>query len=290
MVRLLEADVHLVGNLQGVLENVGPIRESFGDLLCALEVEAFVVSHSAHVASIFAESDTEQHVVRFVILRLKKVSVVGGDHRNAHLLGELEDFFVELRLSLGVVRLDLQVVAVLEEVGVPGGCFSGTLPVVCGEMARDFSGQARRADHESSGVGRQNLPIHTWLVVEAFRVPDGGQLHQVLVTLHVPSQDHEVIVSSFSMASLGAVAPITRSHISLHSDDRLDPLLFSELVEGPSAKEATVVGEGEGGHLEFLGPVDEVGEAVGSVEERVFGVCVKVDEAHECPGSSRLWR
>jgi hypothetical protein len=60
-------------------------------------------------------------------------------------------------------------------------------------------------------------------------------------------------------------------------------LLLGKLVEGPSAKEATMVGEGKAGHLEFFGPVDEIGEAVGSVEERVFGVCVEVDEAHECP-------
>ncbi len=282
VVRLLEADVYFVGNFQGVLQDVGPIRESFGDLHRVLEVEAFVVSHSALVTSVFAEPDTEQHVVRFVILRLKKVSVVGGDHRKAHLLGELEDFPVDLRLSFGVVRLDLQVVPVLEEVRVPGGGFAGTVPVVCSEVACDFPGQTRRADHQPSGVGRQSLPIHPRLVVEAFCVPDGGQLDQVLITLHIPGQEHEMVVGSLSLTGLGAVAPITGSHVSFHTDDRLDPLLLGEFVEGPSAKKATVVGEGEAGHLEFLGPVDEVGEAVGSVEERVLGVCVEVDEAHEC--------
>ena len=44
-----------------------------------------------------------------------------------------------------------------------------------------------------------------------------------------------------------------------------------------------MVREGKAGHLKFLGPVDEVGEAVGSVEEGVLGMGVEVDEAHECP-------
>ena len=63
----------------------------------------------------------------------------------------------------------------------------------------------------------------------------------------------------------------------------LIPFFLAKLVEGPGAEETTMVGQGKAGHLEFLGPADEVGEAVGSVEERVLGVCVEVDEAHECP-------
>ena len=64
--------------------------------------------------------------------------VVGRDHRKAHLFGELEDLSVELRLSLGVVRLDLQVVPILEEVGVPASGLAGTLPVVSREVTCDF--------------------------------------------------------------------------------------------------------------------------------------------------------
>ena len=92
-----------------------------------------------------------------------------------------------------------------------------------------------------------------------------------------------MVVSSFTLPGLGALAPITRRHVCLHADDRLDPLLLGQFVEGPSTKETTMVGEGEAGHLVLFGPVDEVGESIGSVEERVLGVRVEMDEAHDFP-------
>ena len=97
-----------------------------------------------------------------------------------------------------------------------------------------------------------------------------------------------MVVGPFSLAGLGAVPSITRRHVRLHADDRLDPFIFGELVEGPGAKEAAVVGEGKAGHLVLFGPVDEIGQPVGSVEERVFGVGVEVDEAHECRAKSSV--
>ena len=92
-----------------------------------------------------------------------------------------------------------------------------------------------------------------------------------------------MVVGSLSLTGLGAVPSIARRHVRFHAYDGLDPILLGKLVEGPGAEETPMVGQRKAGHLEFLGPADEVGEAVGSVEERVLGVCVEVDEAHECP-------
>ena len=71
------------------------------------------------VAPILAEPDAEQHVVRVVVLRLQEVRVVRRDHWKPELVAEREDALVELRLSFRLVRLHLEVVAVLEGVRVP---------------------------------------------------------------------------------------------------------------------------------------------------------------------------
>ena len=71
------------------------------------------------------------------------------------------------------------------------------------------------------------------------------------------------------------------------SHDGLDALPLGRLVEGPGAEHAAVVREGQAGHLELLGPADQVADAVGAVEEGVLGVGVEVDEAHVRTGLER---
>ena len=68
MVALLEAEVHLVRDLEGVLEHIGPVRKALGYLRCTLEVEALVVAHAPRVAPVLPEADAQQHIVGFMIL------------------------------------------------------------------------------------------------------------------------------------------------------------------------------------------------------------------------------
>ena len=84
-----------------------------------LEVEAVVVAHPIGIGEVFAESDAEENVVRVVIVAGEEVRIVGCEDGQTQLFGELENASVERRLILGVVRLDLEVVAVAEDVGVP---------------------------------------------------------------------------------------------------------------------------------------------------------------------------
>ena len=82
------------------------------------------------------------------------------------------------------------------------------------------------------------------------------------------------------MAGLRPIPAISGGDIGLHADDGPDAFLACQLVKRPSPEHAPVVGECEARHLEFLDLVNEVGEAIGSVEEGVLGMRVEVDEAH----------
>ena len=70
VILLRELDVHLVGDLERVLEHVGPTREVRRDLRRGLEVQTAIVVHAIRIAAILAESDAEENVVRVVVSAL----------------------------------------------------------------------------------------------------------------------------------------------------------------------------------------------------------------------------
>jgi len=76
-----------------------------------------------------------------------------------------------------------------------------------------------------------------------------------------------VVVRLARLARAGPLPPVAGRHVGLHPDDRLEPLPAGQLLEGPGAVEAAVVREGQGRHLERLGPADQVPEAVRAVEQ-----------------------
>ena len=89
-VLLLEDEIHLVGDPQGVLHHVGAVGEHRRHLLGALEVEPLVVVHPVRVVPVLPEADTEEDVVGLVVLRLEEVGVVGDDRRETQLVRQLE--------------------------------------------------------------------------------------------------------------------------------------------------------------------------------------------------------
>ena len=286
---LLEDEVHLIRDLQRVLDEVGTVREPRRHLFRALEVEPFVVMHPVRVVAVLTEPDAEQDVVRLMILRLEEVGVVGHHRRQPQLRREVEDLPVQLGLTLRIVRLDLEVVATVEQVRVPLGGLPGRVVVVGHQVARHLARHAGGRDDEPLVVPRQHLAIDARLVVEALGVPDGGELHEVAVADQVSGQEHEVVVGPVPLSRAGAVPPVPGRDVRLHADDGLEPFLRRHLVEVPRAEHAPVVGQREPRHLVLFRLAHEVRQAVGAVEEGELGMGVEVDEAHVTGRSAGPW-
>jgi hypothetical protein len=70
-------------------------------------------------AAVLSEADAEQHVVRGVILVTQEVRVVRRDDGESEIGGEREHLGIEPAWPFAPVRLDLEVVAVLEQLRVP---------------------------------------------------------------------------------------------------------------------------------------------------------------------------
>ena len=66
--------------------------------------------------------------------------------------------------------------------------------------------------------------------------------------------------------------------VGLVPDDRLDAGLLALAVELDRPVQVAVVGDGAGGHAQRLGLGDQLGDAVGPVEQAVVGVAVEVRE------------
>ena len=69
--------------------------------------------------------------------------------------------------------------------------------------------------------------------------------------------------------------------VDLAADDGLDGRVFLRYLEKfLDPVHVAVVGDGQGGHAEFLGPLEKVLDRRLAVEDRVLGMDVQVDEGH----------
>ncbi len=211
---------------------------------------------------------------------LEEVRVVGGDDGESELLGEREHARVQDRLPLAVVRLDLEVVAVLEELRVPARRLARRGLVVGHEVLGDLSGQARRGDDDPLVVLGQQFAVDAGARVEALGVGQGGELDEIPVPDGVAGQKDQMVVRLGRGGRPPTGAPIPGRHVRLHPDDRLDSRRSRVLLELPGRVEVTVIGDRHRGLLELLGPANQVIDSVGAVEEGELGVAVQVDEGH----------
>jgi hypothetical protein len=81
VVLLLEVEVDLVRDPEGVLDHIRAVGKGLPHLVRTLEVEPVVVPHPVRVGLVLSEADAEQRVVRLVVALLQEVGVVRGDHR-----------------------------------------------------------------------------------------------------------------------------------------------------------------------------------------------------------------
>ena len=77
-----------------------------------------------------------------------------------------------------------------------------------------------------------------------------------------------------------ARAPIARCDIGFHADDRLEPGFFGLFLEVPCSVKVAVIGDRQSGLFELQRSTEEITDAVCTVEKRVFGVAMEVDEGH----------
>ncbi len=147
----------------------------------------------------------------------------------------------------------------------------GFLAVAVLERLADAAGEAAGQGDEALGALREQLPVDARLVVVALEVGGRGELDEVGVAVVLLGEESQVVVALLLEATVVA-------HVHLTAENRLDSVLSGLSVELDGSGQRAVVGERNGRHLELGRPGGELWDPARSVEDRVFGVDVEVNE------------
>ena len=123
---------------------------------------------------------------------------------------------------------------------------------------------------------REQLLVDPRLVVEPVGVAGGHELDEVVVTLGVFRQQHQVVRRFAGAAALGQAA--AGRHVDLAPEDRLHAALARVIVKDHRREHVPVLGHGHRRHLERGRLIEHLVDAAGAVEQRILGVQVQVDE------------
>ena len=212
--------------------------------------------------------------MRVGVFPVDVVDVVGGYELNVQVACQLDQLGQHPDLLGDEMVLDLDVVAVPEEVLVPAGRLVGALVVSVQKLLRDLACKTGRRADEALAVLLQHLGVDPGLVVETLQVRDAVELHEVVVALVVHCQEDEVVVV-VSRVLQGSSFGVD---VEFASGDRLDAGFLAGIVEVNHAEHVAVVGYGKGLHSELLCLGNVSGNGSRTVEERVVGVVVKMYE------------
>ena len=124
----VQVDVDAVGDFLRTVDGVCLVGKRGVHLLRAAQIE--LIAFHAH-ALLVGEGRTsihaEQNVVRVGVILVEVMGIVGGDQRQTHLLGQIDDPLGTDSLVLQTGILDLQIVPVAEHLRVPGDHLFGVI-------------------------------------------------------------------------------------------------------------------------------------------------------------------
>ena len=247
----LELDVAALRDLERSEHRVPVTGEVEGHLLRRLEVE--LVRPELPVVRILERVgglDAEECLVRVGGGGVEVVDVTRRDEREAPLRCEPGQLVVDrlLDVETGVLQLDVGVVAtedLLEAVELGLGVAIATFR----DRPRDTTGEATGECDHPRRVALEELPVDARLVVVALEISERAELDEVAVTGLVGGEQRQV---------------------------RVPLVLLVAVVDGP--RHRPVVGERDRRHLERGSLLRECRDPARSVEDRVLGMDVQVNE------------
>ena len=275
-----QIDVAPLGDADRILQRFREVPEDLRHLLGRLQVELVaVVAQPLGVVDRLAGADAQQNVVRLEVRVRQVVDVVGHDERQAEILRDRLKADVDDPLIVDALVLHLQKEVVgAEDVPIRRRRIDRPLLLLRADPGGDLTLEAAAQANEAGRMLREQLLVDARLVVEAFRVPRGHELDQVVVPLLVLGQEHQVVRRLAGRAALGAA--IARGDVHLAPQDRIEPALARLVVEDDGREHVAMLGDRRGRHPELDTLVQQLLDAAGAVEQGIFGVQMQVDEVH----------
>ena len=124
----------------------------------------------------------------------------------------------------------------------------------------------------------QELPVDPGLDVKALGEAAGHQIAQIPVSHVVFAQQYQVGIGAVDAVVL--VEAGAGGHIDLAADDGADALGGAGAVKGHRAVHDAVVRHRQGGLSQLFGPLCQILDAAGAVQQGVFRMHMQMDEGH----------
>ena len=280
----IEFHVASLGNTAGILDRLGIGTEEHLHLVRILKVK-LVRGKGGGTSRIHGglRLNAHQHRLGLRVLPSEIVTVVGGHQGKPRGGGQIRKHGQNGLLLGHAVILQLNIEMILAKqlaIAHSGGTGGGN--VTLGEQTGDPSAKAGRKRDQPFRVRAQKLLVHARLVVKALGIGARNHLDQVSVSRHILTEKHQMV--SVSVRARRLVKARIRRNVDLTSDDGMHPCLAAGAVKGDHAVHGTVIGNGHRLLSAFLDPCGDLGDPTRAVEQAVFAMQVKMNEAvHPAP-------
>ena len=255
-------------------------------LLRRLHIQLRRIPHPIRIVLHLPCRNTDQRVVRIVILFHQEVRIVIAHQRQIHLPRQLDHMRIDRVLQTDMV-LQLQIkprtiLCTFKCIAMPDRNLARRLKVrlvprllILDHVPSNLRPKVTIDRDQPLRMRLQNLPVHPRLVVKPIDVRLGTQVEQVLPPLVVLREQHQV-VPTIRDPCIGPIMPIPRRDIRLHTQNRLDPLLLRDVVELHRRVHVAVVRDRDRTHPKLFDPLDQLVRTIPTIEKRELRMQVQV--------------
>jgi len=234
--------------------------------------------HAVLVFEGFAGLDTQQDFVRLRIFTVYVVAVIRGDKRDGKFAAQFNERLIDDGLFRQAIFHDFkEKILGSEDLPVFSGRLPGGILVSPQEKTGNFAMQTSAQTDQSLMMLLQNLFINPGLIVESLKVAGRGQLHEILVPLHVFNENDQMSGRFTGMMAV-FIEPTLRCDIKFAADNGLDPILVGPLIKADGSEHVAVIGHRNGRHLVFPGLFQQIVKADGTVQQAVLRMDVKMNK------------
>ena len=252
--------------LVGVLQGLGRIGEQCLHLLLGLAVVLpALIAHAVLILHLLAGLDAQQYIVGLLILCKRIVDIIGGHQFKPCLPAHAHQSLIDQFLVGQPMVLQFQEKVVLSKyVHIPSGCPHSLLVHAPGKISLHLAGQAGAQCNHPLVVLGKHLIIHPGFIIKTIHKSLGHNLHQVLISLVVLCQKHQMIVPVLAADRLPVKAGVRR-HIDLTAKNRLNTCFLCSFIKINHTIHHTVVRNSHAVHPKFFGPGRQLLDLAGAV-------------------------
>ena len=217
--------------------------------------------------------------MRIGIFPIEIMGIVGGNQGESHFIRQINRPVSTQFLHFQARVLDFHVETVAEDFDVPLEEIPGFSHFLTENQMRQLTRYTTRQADQAVTVRFEQFLIDARFIVETIQICGGGHLHQILKPSAVHRQQCEMIAGLFHRGRF-FVGAATRGNVGFVSKHGVDPVSFAGGVKLDRPVQVAVIGDRQRIRSAVFDLLNQVGNAVGSVEQAEMGVAMQMDKWH----------